>query len=124
MLRLARRLQPKILEILKSVAASNQKIEYTQTKCSLSLNPVAPENVKTRINAKFTAFSSEAEEDFKNILRMHPKFTPKTPERSHHIWCFSTNQNPSQVVTVEDFKPIADFLGKLLDIPVSAYADA
>jgi hypothetical protein len=52
------------LEILKAVAAKNQKVEYTETKCTLSLNPVLPENVKTRVNAKFTAFSSDAEADF------------------------------------------------------------
>lgn len=64
MLRFARKIQPQILEILKTVSAKNKNIEYTETKCTLSLNPVATENVKTKIHAKITAFSSEAEGDF------------------------------------------------------------
>jgi hypothetical protein len=55
---------------------------------------------------------------------MHPKFTPKSLERSHHIWCFVTDQNPSAAITLEDLIPMADFIGKYCDIPVSVFADA
>lgn len=69
--------------------------------------------------AKLSAYSIESEEVFNKVLKLHPKFTPKYFDRSHHIFSIKLDQNKKNKVTFEELKVLANFISLRLDIPVS-----
>lgn len=99
-------------------------VEYAESSCSIGFNKIAPEDVKTKLDLSASFYSTESAAMFEDILKMHPKLRPNQIEKSHHIWAINSKIPPTaNPVTIEELKPLADFVGQTLDIPCSIYAD-
>lgn len=96
-------------------------VVYSTTDLKLTINE--PKELKSKIQARVSAYSKRSEDVFNEILKLHPKFRPKYFERSHHMFCIKLEQNKKNKVTFDEVKVFANFISKKLDIPVSVQAD-
>lgn len=104
--------------------AKGGPIEYAESSCSVGFNKIKAEEVKCQVDLHASLFSKASEAEFEELLKMHPKLRPHQIEKSHHIWAINAKiPADTRPVTIEDLKPVADFISQTLDIPCSVYAD-
>ena len=83
-------------------------VVYSTTDLKVTVNE--PKELKSKIQAKISAYSKRSEDVFNEILKLHPKFRPKYFERSHHICCIKLEQNKKNKVTFDEIKVFANFI--------------